>query len=419
VLAALERGRAVSSRLPSVRPPADEQTAALLAELRQTVEDLRDGGPATALQGRRRELERTIRARSWTLAGAGDIVEPAANSAIRAGLARTESTLVCLARVGAQLHAVAVTDRGARLYRLGPIARTDALAQRIRADLDVLAHALLPDGLRAAATGSLLRSLDALDELVFAPLGRPDGRVVIAPTGALAAVPWGSLPSRRGNPTTVAPSATAWLGALQDHPAHPGPSDPARLRVVALAGPGLARAGDEAFEVAATWQAAGSSASSSAGATRDSLGQALATASVVHVAAHGTHQPQNPLFSAVRLADGPLFAHELEHSAEHVVLSACELGLAAVRPGDEALGLTSVLLHRGTRCVVAGVARVADDLAAETMLRYHRGLAGGLDSAQALADALAAEAGAPTPFVCFGAQWSAERFGDAGGRTVG
>ena len=32
-----------------------------------------------------------------------------------------------------------------------------------------------------------------------------------------------------------------------------------------------------------------------------------------------------------------------------VVLSACELGLATVRPGDEALGLTSVLLPSGAR----------------------------------------------------------------------
>ena len=93
----------------------------------------------------------------------------------------------------------------------------------------------------------------------------------------------------------------------------------------------------------------------------------------------------------------PLFAHELDQTArtpDHVVLSACELGLATVRPGDEALGLTSVLLHLGTRCVVAGVARVGDEAAAETMADYHARLAGGADSAAALAAALAEPAGA-------------------------
>ena len=120
------------------------------------------------------------------------------------------------------------------------------------------------------------------------------------------------------------------------------------------------------------------------------------------------HQTENPLFSSVRLADGPLFAHELDQSArtpEHVVLSACELGLATVRPGDEALGLTSVLLHLGTRSVVAGVARVSDDLAAASMADYHARLRSGSDSAEALADTLQTHPG--LPFVCFGAAFTA------------
>jgi len=108
------------------------------------------------------------------------------------------------------------------------------------------------------------------------------------------------------------------------------------------------------------------------------------------------------------LADGPVFAYELDQTAraaEHVVLSACELGQATIRPGDEALGLTSVLLHLGTRCVVSGVARVHDDVSAEVMVRYHTLLAEGTDSAQALATACAEQHELPAPFVCFGATW--------------
>jgi CHAT domain-containing protein len=132
------------------------------------------------------------------------------------------------------------------------------------------------------------------------------------------------------------------------------------------------------------------------------------------VAAHGTHQTENALFSSLRLADGQVFAHELDRTrraAEHVVLSACELGLATVRPGDEALGLTSVLLRLGTRSVVAGVARVNDEITAAVMAGYHRRLAAGQDSADALAQAIAAaesDAGrAVAPFVCFGSAWTA------------
>ena len=39
-----------------------------------------------------------------------------------------------------------------------------------------------------------------------------NGPVVLVPTGALHAVPWAMLPSMRGRPLVVAPSAATWLG---------------------------------------------------------------------------------------------------------------------------------------------------------------------------------------------------------------
>jgi CHAT domain-containing protein len=146
-----------------------------------------------------------------------------------------------------------------------------------------------------------------------------------------------------------------------------------------------------------------------ADSTGAAFANAMAHARIAHVAAHGVHQVENPLFSSLRLADGPLFAHELDQTArtpDHVVLSACELGLATIRPGDEALGLASVLVRLGTRSVLAGVARVGDELAEQTMADYHARLAGGADSAAALADAVA---GRRVPFVCFGAAYRAGR----------
>jgi CHAT domain-containing protein len=178
--------------------------------------------------------------------------------------------------------------------------------------------------------------------------------------------------------------------------------------VVALAGPDLARADDEVKAIGELWT--GASAVASARANRKDLSTALSRARVVHVAAHGEHQTENPLFSSIRLADGPLFAYELDQhatAAEHVILSACELGQATIRPGDEALGLTSVLLHLGSRSVISGVARVHDDVAADVMARYHRLLSTGTDSAQALAEACAEQHELPAPFVCFGSAWRA------------
>ena len=280
--------------------------------------------------------------------------------------------------------------------RLGPAAPVDEQTRRVRADLDVLAQHRLPGTLRGAVLASLGRSLRSLDEALLVPLHLElTGALAIVSTGQL---PWGLLPSLRGVPVVVAPSATAW------HSAHVREGE-GRRGVVAIAGPGLSRGGAEAEAVARTW---GTSPVLGAAATAAAFARAMIGGRILHVAAHGRHETDNPLFSSIRLADGPLFAHELDHTArtpEHVVLSACELGLATVRPGEEALGLTSVLLHLGTRCVVAGVARVGDEVAADTMARYHERLRAGTDAASALAAALeqARQDGGVAPFVCFGA----------------
>jgi tetratricopeptide (TPR) repeat protein len=396
VLAAAERGRAVASRLPVVRPPDDPVAAELLAELRQTVEALRalefDRAASAPLHKKRHDLESRISARSWTRTGAGVVRELVTVEELGAALGA--ATFVSYLRSGPGLHAVVLHAGDARLIVLGSADAVDEQIRRVHADLDVLADPRLPGPLRGSVSASLTRSFAELDQLLLAPL-RAGGRLVIASTGLLGQLPWGLLPSLRSVPVEVVPSATAWHVALNRPRAR-------HRRVVAIAGPDLGRGIEEATAVGRIWDAR---LLTGAAATGAAFAQALAGARIAHVAAHGVHQTENPMFSSLRLADGALFAHELDQSAstpEHVVLSACELGLSTVRPGDEALGLTSVLLHLGTRCVVAGVARVGDQAAAETMGGYHANLAAGQDSAEALAAALA---GRPVPFVCFGAAY--------------
>ncbi len=133
----------------------------------------------------------------------------------------------------------------------------------------------------------------------------------------------------------------------------------------------------------------------------------------MHIAAHGTHDPENPLFSSLELTDGLLFGHDLTRvrpAPRHVVLSACDLGLATARAGSESLGMTAALLHGGTTSVVSGVARVADDIACDVAVAYHRRLSAGERPSYALASALA-DTGAdgsgesPAPLTCFGSGW--------------
>ena len=140
---------------------------------------------------------------------------------------------------------------------------------------------------------------------------------------------------------------------------------------------------------------------------RIELVDALARPGVVHVAAHGTHQVESPLFSSLVLHDGPVFAHELQPTgvrADHVVLSACEVGLTSPRPGHESLGLALSLLSLGARSVVAAVSPVPDDVAATTMTRHHELLASGLPSDEALARAVAETDDVAAAFLNLGGQ---------------
>ena len=126
---------------------------------------------------------------------------------------------------------------------------------------------------------------------------------------------------------------------------------------------------------------------------------------VLHIAAHGRHAADNPLFSGLELADGALFGYDIDlipRPPGTVVLSACEVGRSAVRWGEEAIGMTRIWLHAGTRCVVASPVVVADDDACELLGAMHEGLAAGRSPSEALA-AASERTGIVAPFQAHGA----------------
>ena len=130
---------------------------------------------------------------------------------------------------------------------------------------------------------------------------------------------------------------------------------------------------------------------------------------VLHLAGHGRHSGENPLFSAVELADGPWFGYDIDslaHTPSTVVLSACELGRVSVRSGEEAVGMTAAWLHAGVHHVLSSPALVADEVACEALARWHGLVAAGAAPAEALA-VVGEElrSGPPLPFLCFGRGW--------------
>lgn len=407
LLDAAERIRAVIGGTPRVNPPSDPDSAALLSQLRRLIDDSRGViGRASADPQRSRafreaqRLKHEILARSWHERGQAGDERPGRASEVRRLLAdRPHSALVDIGVHRGELLAVAVTAHRTQLHRLGPAASLSELVQRVHADLEVTANPLVPTELRAVAQRALRRGMQAIEARLAPLLGAPDELVVVA-TGWLAALPWSMLAARAGRPTVVAPSVHHWVRYAGTVGALSG-------RVAAAAGPGLRHADDEVREVAALWP--DGEAVVGADATVARMIALLGSPGVVHLAAHGRHEPDNPLFSSVRLADGPLFAHELDAGSQTpdvVILSSCEVGRASVRAGGEALGMASVLLRRGVGCVVAAIAPLPDETARRVMTRTHVLLREGHPVARAVATAMAEDAertGTVAPLMCFGA----------------
>jgi CHAT domain-containing protein len=194
--------------------------------------------------------------------------------------------------------------------------------------------------------------------------------VVVSPTAALHATPWGLLPALAGAPVTVVPSASTWLRARQQQGA------PGRVLVT---GPGLASGGAEVPRVAAEHPDAVVLTDGSA--TVERCLRAMDGAGLVHVAAHGRFRADNPMFSSLEMADGPLTVHDLEQlvrAPHRIVLSACDSGVMVPVGASELLGLASALMSLGTAGILSTVAPVNDEATAELMVDLHRDL-GDLD----------------------------------------
>jgi CHAT domain-containing protein/Tfp pilus assembly protein PilF len=126
-------------------------------------------------------------------------------------------------------------------------------------------------------------------------------------------------------------------------------------------------------------------------ATEDRVRSLIGSSDTIHLASHGTFDPDSPLLSALKLApsdtqDGDLTAMEvfsLPLSARLVTLSACQTGLGKLSNGDEIIGLNRAFLSAGAGAVVSSLWRVSDVATAVLMKRFYRNLQS-LPPAQAL-----------------------------------
>ncbi|XUL86430.1 CHAT domain-containing protein [Streptomyces galilaeus] len=379
-----ERWRATALSTPPARPPADPVLLSGLTAFREIAaraEEARmEGHPVPALEREQRRLEREIRSRTLHMRGdapgEGERFDPTRLLA-RLG----EGRLVELAVVDGRVHALLCGQGRVRRFEAGLLSEAMAEAEHVQAGLRRLAHpgaeARLPV---VEAAGRRLEEL-LLGEAV-GHLG--SGPVVVVPPGRLHRVPWALLPSLRERVLSVSPSAGSWLRALDTRPPPGG-------RHVLVRGPGLATDGAEVPDLADRYGRPTVLEHDDAEVPR--VLAELDGAALAHIAAHGTFRADSPLFSALRMADGPLIVHDFERLARspyRIILSSCDTARLAPVGADELLGLVTALLPLGTAGVVASSAPVSDAAVVPLMLALHKGLSTGLSLAEALRDARAA-----------------------------
>lgn len=114
---------------------------------------------------------------------------------------------------------------------------------------------------------------------------------------------------------------------------------------------------------------------------------------IVHLAAHGQLEAEDPLFSSISLTpdkdnDGRVEVHELYdlnlERTKLVMLSACETHLGQRSRGDDIIGLTRAFLYAGASSVIASLWQVDDRATCDLMTHFYLHLAVTRSPAQAL-----------------------------------
>jgi CHAT domain-containing protein len=231
--------------------------------------------------------------------------------------------------------------------------------------LSILAH--VGPQLQETLLGPAIRQLD-------------DGPLVIVPPGKLHAIPWGLLPALRDRVVSVAPSAQAWMRA------HTAP-EPERHNVTLARGPGLASDGAEISTVTGLYDDV--MVLTGAEATAEKVLHELDGAWLAHIAAHGVFRADSPLFSSLRMHDGPLTVYDFEqlHQAPYrLILSSCDSGALVPAGADELLGLVSSLLPLGTAGIIAAILPLNDQAVVPVMGSLHRHLRAGRTLAESLCE---------------------------------
>ena len=330
-----------------------ERAAALEAELAQAPESL----PATSL--------------SWTAA--------------QVALHDSEALLEYYEARGV-LYVFVLSRRELRVVRLGPAAPVRQALKLLQFQLGKLRFQ--QDSRERAQTPEVAHHLRSLGDLLIGPAEetiRAFRHLFVAPHRMLHSLPFGAL--HDGNNYLIdrfslsfVPSAAVFAVCRQPRPATLGDAV-----VLAVADERAPRVAEEAEAVARIL--GGAKMFLGDLASKASFALHAPAAGILHLAAHGLFRADNPMFSAIQLADGDLTMMDLSQtrlSAELLTLSACNSGSHLPVGGDELLGLIRGCLSSGARRLLVTLWEIDDRSALAFMTSFYGSIKKGVGSAESL-----------------------------------
>ena len=363
-------------------PETGERLTALRRQLAWLYNQLLGNGPASrsidgAITDEIRAAEATLQRLEWRVAPWLAEAEPATLDTLQQALAQDEQAVIYYQAGDEWMAFVAGVEDvflARHLCTAGQVeqALADLRFQLGRAEIGDEYLARHGDRLMAGARGALRQ----LHELLWAPLrGYLKGRrLLVIPHGPLHLAPFhafwdGTSYLAESCEISYAPSASVELHRRK----RAEPAGYASLVGFALRDPSIPQAVAEIRAAGACFDTAQLFVDDDARV--DALQQAAADGDVLHLATHGLFRPDNPYFSALKLADGWIDVrsiYRLPLRARLVVLSACESGAVQVQGGDEAIGLVRGFLGAGAQSLVVSLWNVHDASAAAFMTDFYQ-----------------------------------------------
>ncbi len=372
-----ERWRSTLHARTTRQSRQDPVLTAELGKLREAESDI--GGTVDAdREANRRRIEERIRRLTHGSTGDGNGKRRAFDVGELLAELGDDTTLAGMVAARGTVYVVAARQGRVRRFEAGRLDRARDEVEHARFALRAAAVASPPTA--DALLAGLLPAVARLEQTLLGPALRAmgDGPLVLMPPATLQSAPWGALPSLRDRPLTVAPSATAWLRARSTTP-------PRRRRIALVAGPGLATSAAEVAALVADYH--NPTVLDGDDATCAATLKALDGAWLAHVGAHGRFRGDNPMFSALEMADGPLTVYDLEglrRAPYRLLLTACESGVGSPTGADELLGLASSLTALGTAGLLASIVPVNDEATVPFSLAVHERLRAGDDLGSSL-----------------------------------